>query len=193
MLYILIIVIMMALIAIANIIFNPMYDWYVYVVAVVIFTISSILLDGVVALIIRKMNEKYFDYHKKIFNASPKRIRFYDSLGIKKWKDKVLELGMFTNFRKNKIDNPKDPMYIRQYILEACYGVIIHYVSIPASFLILLLDYNMYIGESNLFLTVALPVALVNVVLIGAPALVLRYNLVKLIKIYEIQIRKNKD
>ena len=87
---------MMGLISIANIIFNPMYDWYVYVVAVVIFTISSILLDGLVALIIRKMNEKHFDYHKKIFNASSKRIRFYESLGIKKWKDKVLELGMFT-------------------------------------------------------------------------------------------------
>ena len=135
------------------------------------------------------MPEKYFDYHKKIFNASKKRIKFYESLGVKKWKDKVPELGCFTNFRKNKIASPNDPEYIRRYILEACYGVIIHYVSCPVSFVILLFDIFMYTGKSNMYLTIALPVAITNAILILLPSFVLRYNLPKLIRIYNMKTK----
>ncbi|MBO7078405.1 MAG: hypothetical protein J6W64_01185 [Bacilli bacterium] len=190
MLYIIIILIMMSLITTFNIIFNPIYPFYVYIIACVAFTISVIIVDAIVATIIRHMDEKHFDYHKKIFNASKKKLAFYKAIGVKKWKDKVPELGMFTNFRKNKVENPKDPEYLKRYILEACYGVIIHYVSVPFSFLIMLLDFKMYTGESNLYLTIALPVALVNVVLIVLPAFILRYNLPKLIRLYEYSLKK---
>ena len=97
---------------------------------------------------------------------------------------------MFTHFRKNKIEDPKNPEYLRRFILEACYGVIIHYVSLPLSFIIMLFDFKMYTGESNLFLTVALPVAIVNAVLIVLPAFILRYNLPKLIRLYEISLKR---
>lgn len=181
------------IIFLVNLLFNPLFPWYYYLFSTIIFTVLVILIDGLVALVIRKMPEKYFDYHKKIFNPSKKHLAFYENMGVKRWKEKVPELGCFTNFRKNKIDSPNDPEYIRRYILEACYGVIIHYVSVPFSFVIMIFDIYMYQGKSNIFLTIALPVALVNAVLILLPSFILRYNLPKLIRIYEIKKKASQN
>ena len=190
--YLIIILIAMTIIAISNIIFNNTEPWYIYVIFTCAFTILSVLIDGFVAWVIRSLPEKWFDYHKKIFNPGNKANKFYKVIQVKKWKEKVPELGMFTSFRKNKISDPNNPEYLRRYVLEACYGVIIHYISVPFGFLIMLCDYKMYSGQSNLFLTVALPVAIVNAILILLPAFVLRYNLPKLIRLYEFK-RKQKE
>ena len=187
MIYLFIIFFNMTLIFLGNLFFNPTYSWYIYLLYTVILTILVIVVDGIVAWIIRSLPEKYFDYHKKIFQSSPKKLKFYESLGVKKWKDKVPELGMFTNFRKNKISDPNNPKYLKRYILEACYGIIIHYVSVPFSFIIMLCDMGIYSGNANVFLTIALPVAITNAVLILLPAFILKYNIVKLIRIYEIK------
>ena len=188
--YIFIILIMMGIISGLNIAFNPMYEWCIYLIAVVAYVIIVIIIDAIVATVIRKMPEKYFDYHKKIFNTTKSELKFYKLIGVKKWKEHVPELGMFTGFRKNKIANPKDPAYLSRYILEACYGIIIHFWSVPASFLIMLFDFKMYTGNSNLWLCVAMPVAIVNAILIVLPAFILKYNLPKLVRLYEISIKK---
>ena len=188
--YIFIILIMMGIISGLNIAFNPMYEWYIYLIAVVAYVIIVIIIDAIVATVIRKMPEKYFDYHKRVFNTTKSELKFYKLIGVKKWKEHVPELGMFTGFRKNKIANPKDPAYLSRYILEACYGIIIHFWSVPASFLIMLFDFKMYTGNSNLWLCVAMPVAIVNAILIVLPAFILKYNLPKLVRLYEISIKK---
>ena len=177
----------MAVVSALNIAFNPAHEWYVYVLAVIGFTVLAVAVDGIVAFVIRRTPEKYFDYRHRIFKTSEKSMKFYDIIGVKKWKDFVPELGMFTNFRKNKIRNPGDPLYLERYILEACYGILIHYASVPASFLILLFDFGMYSGISNLWLTVAIPVAVVNAVLILLPAFILKYNLPKIVRLYELR------
>ena len=51
----------------------------------------------------------------------------------------------------------------------------------------------MYTNGSNLYLTIALPVAIVNAVLILLPAFILKFNLPKLIRLYEIALRKNEN
>lgn len=191
MLYPIIIIISMAIIAVMNILFNDMEPWYIYVIYTTVLTILVILVDGFVAWIIRSMPSKYFDYHKKVFTTSDKEKKFFKVIGVKKWKEKVPELGMFTHFRKNKIADPNNPEYLERYILEACYGIIIHYVSVPTSFIIMLFDYKMYTGESIMFLTIALPVALVNAVLILLPAFILKNNLPKLVRLYEFKKRKS--
>ncbi|MBO4356185.1 MAG: hypothetical protein J5850_04965 [Clostridia bacterium] len=183
--YPVIIVVSMVIVSVINILFNPSFPPYVYPVATVILTVAVIAVDGLVAWLIRAMPEKHFDYSKKIFHTGKREIRFYEFIGVKKWKDCVPELGMFTGLRKNKISDPRNPEYLRRYILEACYGIIIHYASVPASLMILLLDFGMYKGASNLWLTVALPVAFVNMVLILLPAFILKYNLPKLVKLYD--------
>ena len=189
MLYLFIILFMMGLISGLNIIFNPMYEWYVYIIYTVILVIISVGIDGLVATIIRAMPEKYFDYQKKVFKTSKFEMKFYKLIGVKKWKEKVPELGMFTNFRKNKVENPKDPKYLARYILEACYGIIIHFASVPAAYLIILCNLDLYKGQVNLSLTVCLPVAIVNAVLIVLPAFILKYNLPKLVRLYEVSKR----
>ena len=188
--YIFIILIMMGIISGLNIAFNPMYEWYIYLIAVVAYVIIVIIIDAIVATVIRKMPEKYFDYHKRVFNTTKSELKFYKLIGVKKWKEHVPELGMFTGFRKNKIANPKDPAYLSRYIIEACYGIIIHFWSVPASFLIMLFDFKMYTGNSNLWLCIAMPVAIVNAILIVLPAFILKYNLPKLVRLYEISIKK---
>lgn len=181
----------MAVVSALNIAFNPAHEWYVYVLAVIGFTVLAVAVDGFVAFVIRRMPEKYFDYRRRIFKTSEKSMKFYDMIGVKRWKDFVPELGMFTNFRKNKIRNPGDPQYLERYILEACYGIVIHYASVPTSFLLILFDFGMYSGNSNLWLTVALPVAIVNAILILLPAYILKYNLPKIVRLYEL--RKKRD
>lgn len=190
-LYILIIALSGAFIATMNAFFYPGNEpWWFYPIATVVVIIALILLDGLVALIIRRMPEKWFSYKKKGILPSKGQLKLFETLGVKKWKDHVPELGGFTDFHKDHVENPFDDEYISKFILEAVYGIVIHYWSIPFSLLVLLMDYKMYGGGSYLWLTLCLPCAVVNMVLIGAPALILQYNLPKLVRIHEINIRR---
>ncbi len=186
-LYSIIMVIGMAITITLNAFFNPLYKdkWWMYIILVVAFVVVAILIDGLVAAIIRKMPEKYFSEDKGIYKASRKELIFYKKIGVDKWKNYVPELGMFTGFSKGKVVNPNDNEYIGRFILEARYGVAIHLWSVPFSFLLLLGDYNMYTGHPNIILTIALPVAVVNAILIVLPAFILKFNLHRLVKIYE--------
>ena len=111
---------------------------------------------------------------------------------MRKWKDKVPELGGFTSFHKNKLSDPWNNEYVERYMLEVCYGVIIHLFSPIFGFLIILLDYKMYTGWSWMWLTIMLPIALVNGVLILLPAFILKYNLPKLKMLWDINMKNKK-
>ncbi|MBQ7236820.1 MAG: hypothetical protein IJX03_06690 [Clostridia bacterium] len=191
MFYFLTIIISMALISVAGIIFiTPISDieaWRV-IVAVIFYTVLEIALNGLFAFIIRRfLPKKWFGVDKLCFVAKSRERNFYDKIKIKKWKDKVLELGCFTNFHKNKIAAPNDNEYVKRYILEANYGVAIHAFLLIASFLIVVV----YPSKFQLFFT--LPVALVSVFLNLLPLFILRYNLPKLHALYKMnEKRKNK-
>lgn len=194
-LYSIIILLAMAIIATLNSFFNPLYQdkFWLYIIFTIAFTIGVIILDGVVAFVIRKMPEKWFSKDQGIFKTRPWEMKFYNFLKVSKWKERVPELGSFTGFHKNKVANPFDNEYIARFILEARYGVAIHLYSCPLSFLIMLFDFGLYNGSSNIWLTIALPVACVNAVLIVLPAFILKYNLPKLIRIYEMNLRKEQN
>ena len=190
-LYSIIILIASAIITTLNCFFNPLYKdkFWLYIILTVAFVIGAIILDAIVAIVIRKMPEKWFSENKGIFKTSLKEMKFYKAIGVPKWKNYVPELGMFTGFRKNKVVDPKDNAYIGRFILEARYGVAIHFYSVPVSFLLLLFDFGIYTGQPNIWLTIALPVAVVNAILIVLPAFILKYNLHRLNKIYEGNLR----
>ena len=193
MLYLLIIFIGMFLVALFNIIlYSKILSWHYILIATIIFTVLSLIIDGLVAFIIRRLPSKYFTGKQKIFNVSKKELRFYDKIGIKKWKENVPELGGFTSFHKNKISDPHNNEYLETFILEACYGIVIHFVSFFTSFLIVLLDYKMFIGESYIGLTIGLPVALINAILIVLPTFILRYNLPRLKTLHKLNLRNRK-
>ena len=192
-LYLVIIVLSMAAIMVPNALLRPGGEqWFYYVMMTVVGVVASLIIDGIVAFIGRRLPKKWMDPNKKIFTASKKEIKFYEAIGVRKWKDKVPELGGFTDFHKDKLSNPWNLEYVERYILEACYGIVIHLFSPFFGFLIILLDLNMYTKTSWVWLTVMLPVAIVNAILIVAPAFILKYNMPKLKMLYDINL-KNKQ
>ena len=196
-LYLIIIAIGVISVATLNIFFNTLYHdkWWLYIIFTVALTVIVILIDALVALIIRKLPEKWFQKDHWFTRTGEKELKFYTFLGVQKWKDYIPELGSFTGFHKNKVANPFDNEYISRFILEARYGIAIHLASVPASFLIILLDWKMYLGQSNIWLTIALPIAVVNAILIVLPAFILKYNLPRLLRIYNnnIELQKQKE
>lgn len=155
------------------------------VLATVINTVAVILLDGLFAFLLRRLPEKWFSHKRKFFTVSRREKNFCEKLGIKKWKDKIPELGGFTGLHKNKIDAPHDNAYLTRYLREACYGFVIHVVTCFTGFLII------FICPLRYWFCFGLPVALVNAVLNVLPALVLRYNTFKLNILYTRNERRN--
>ena len=192
-LYLSIIIISTIIIALPNVLLRPGGEpWWFYLIMTLAAVVASLLIDGLVAFIGRRLPEKWMDPNKKLFTASKKQIAFYEKIGVKKWKDKVPELGSFTNFHKDKLADPWNLEYVKRYLLEACYGVVIHFFSPFFGFLIILMDFKMYTGTSWIWLTIMLPVAIVNAVLIVLPVFILKYNIPKLKMLYDINL-KNKQ
>lgn len=186
-LYGIIVIISISLIVLFNSLFNPMaLAWYTYLLWTVLFVVAVVIIDALVAIIIRKLPEKCININSRFYNSSNKKLNLYKKLGVTKWKDLVPELGNFTSFHKNRVEKPNDNEYISRFILEVCYGISIHFWSMFLGLLILLIDYKMFIGGSNLFLTIGLPITIVNGLLNYLPYVILSFNLPRLKNIYNL-------
>ena len=183
MMYFLIILISMIIISTIDIIFfcSPYgIEWWYVVIAVIISTAVEIMISGLIAFVVRwLLPSKWFTINKKFYAAGKEESKFYEKLGIKKWKDKVLELGSFTNFHKDKVQEPTNNAYIERFITEANYGVVIHSLSIPLGFLVI------FIYPIKFWFLFGLPVALVGAFLNILPTFILRYNLPKLYSLHK--------
>ncbi len=180
----------MAIISVVDyIVAKPIFGfdlWYI-IVAVVISTVAEIIIDSIFATIVRwALPKKWFGVDKKWFIGKKKECRFYEKLGIKKWKEKVVELGAVTNFRKNKIADPTNNDYVARYITEANYGIVVHLACIVFGYAVVFLYPLKY------FLCFGIPVAIVNTVLNILPLFILRYNLPKLHSLYKFNERRKK-
>lgn len=186
----------MIIIGSCNILFNHYVTsenaYLIFILSTIIYTLASILLDAIVAIVGRLLPQKWVCKDSKIYKMNDKEKAFFNKLKIRKWKDHIPDLGSFTHLKKNKVEKPDDIEYLSKYIMEAKYGVIIHLLSAPLAFLIVLIDYKGYLIN----LSVGLPVAFVNMVLIIIPFFVLRYNLPKIEYLYKkqsLKINKNID
>ena len=142
-------------------------------------------------MIIRHLPSRWFSHEKKIFNVSKKEVAFYRFINIKAWKDKIPELGGFTSFHKNKVADPSSIEYIERFLLEIDYGWVIHIVSVVTGYLIIFMDYRIFLGENvTLGLVVGLPIAFINGILNLLPAFVLRYNYPRLKALLKMANRK---
>lgn len=142
----------------------------------VLAVVVVIAVDGLVSGVARMMPAKCAQHDRKIFTVSAKEKKFYEKLQIRKWKEKVPEIGHFTGFRKNKIADPKSVEYLDRFLLEACYGEIGHFFSLFFGFIILLL----YPIAPNIWLPISIPVSIINVFLNLPSLFILRYNSYKL-------------
>ena len=148
-------------------------------------TVAVIAIDGAVAFVIRRLPEKWFSNESSLSEVSKKECDFYARIGVRKWRTKIPELGMFTGFHKNRVYEPGSNEYVKRYILEANYGFVIHIMSIPLGFLIILLC------PIQWALCFGLPVALVNALLNLLPAAALRYNIPKLMSLMRMNDRRS--
>lgn len=170
-----------ALIILFNLLFSrkqfPELSVLYIIIASILAAVLVIAIDGVFATFIRRcLPEKWFTYKVKIHNVSKKECKFYEKLGIKKWKDDVLELGVFTNFSKKKIADPHSIEYIERFILESNYGAVIHLSNAIFGFLLILCYPLKY---CFLF---PFPACIINLVLSLLPYMILRYNTPRLQK-----------
>ena len=147
--------------------------WFV-VLAVVSTTVFQIAIDGLFAFIVNKLPNKWFDEKNKHFVVSKRAVKFYEALKIRKWKDKVIELGGLGGFRKNKLREPDDPEYIKRFIIECNKGIVTHRIGYFVGFL------GVFLFPLKYALVIGIPVAVVNLILNILPTMILRYNVPKL-------------
>lgn len=158
------------------------------ILASVLGTIAVIAIDGIFATLIRWfMPNKWFDYKVEFRKVSKKESLFYEKLFIKAWKDKILELGMFTSFSKKEIKDPKSREYIERFILESNYGADIHIADAVFGFLLLLCYLPI---KYPMILSIGLPICIINAILNILPYMILRYNLYRLHKLRDILEKK---
>lgn len=141
-------------------------------------TVSVIAYDGITAFIIRRLPEKWFAAGNRLFDVSRREKRLYSKIKLKKITALVPELGGFTGFHKDKLKSTDDNEYLRRFLLESNYGVVIHIVNAAGGFVIGFLPFCGGIW-------VWIPVAAVNFVLSMLPVFILRNNTPPLLFLYK--------
>ena len=146
--------------------------------AVAIGVVAIIAQDGIGALIIRRLTpKKWYLPEKRIFHVSAKERKFYTKLKIKKWKDHVPELGLFTGFSKSEIKEAEDAEYLCKFLLESNYGVMIHIANALFGFVIAFIP---LCAAPSIWI----PIYAVNFILSILPVAILRYTSHTLSKLY---------
>ncbi len=186
-LYLSVIGIFMALISVFNILLETA-PWYYVIISVVFCTALQFALDGAVAIVVNKiLPTAWFGADKPIFAVSEIEKKLYKKLKVRRWKDKVWELGGLGGFSKKHLKEPDNPEYIERFIVECNKGVATHRISYFIGFLAMLTV------PGICSFTVALPVALVNLFLNVLPTLALRYNTPMLKSVLTRQRKKREE
>lgn len=172
-LYLSIIGIAMALISAVNIAF-AVAPWYYVLCAVVWSVVLQFAIDGLIAIIIKLTPDRWYGIDNPRFEVSEREKELYKKLNVRRWKDKVWELGGIGGFSKKSLLEPDSPEYIEKFIIECNKGVVTHRLCYPVGIIVMLTMLNVCA------FTIALPAALVNLFLNTLPTLVLRYNTPKL-------------
>ncbi len=164
------------LIILINALFSDIALWQSFLFPPVA-TVTVIAVDGIGAFLSRRFPEKCFVPEKTLAVSEAER-KLLRKLGVKRWKDKVPELGGFTSFHKDHLESPSDKDYLAKFLLESNYGIVCHAVNVVTGFLIIPIP---FCGP----LSVTLPVAVVNAFLSFLPILILRYNNAALYRAYK--------
>lgn len=177
-----------ALIIISNLLINKKFlnlSVFYIILAGILGAIGVIAIDGILATMIRRMlPEKFFSYKVKFHFVSKAEAKLYEKFGIKKWKDSVLELGIFTNFSKKKIQEPSNREYIERFIMECNYGAWIHLSNAVLGFLLILFY------PFHLCFFIPFPICVINFVLSMLPFMILRYNVSRLSRTRDVLEKK---
>lgn len=171
-----------------NLIFYPTIStllWFLLTFGVVV--VSTFLIAYFASL----FPQKFFEPNRKIFHVFGFEKKLYEKLGIKKWKDKIPELGkQLSGFDKSKVAEPNNPEYIHKFLIENCKGSFLHTISIIYSALSLFI--LLFILPYPFILSMWLPTALVAIIVHSLSLMILRYTRPKLMVLQERLKRTNK-
>lgn len=154
-----------------------------YLLITLIGVAAVIAIDGLIAFVTRRMPERWFLPESKLFAVGKAEKSFYRKTRINTWKKHVPEWGCFTGFHKDKMRDPNDSAYLARFLLESNYGVAGHVAGALFGYLLMLIP-------PLRPLTVALPVAAVNMILSLLPTMVLRFNTPGLRKLYRRSLER---
>ncbi len=145
------------------------------------------IMAGIITLITRILPAKVFSPYRHRYKVSRKENKFYNKLKIKKWKDKIPELGKLSGFAKTEIAEPNNPQYIFKFLTENCIAEALHFYSIVAGLLVFV-----FLPREYVF-TIGLPIFFLNMSLHIMPIFVQRYLRPKFLKIYNRLISQNEN
>jgi hypothetical protein len=181
MFYIITILVCAILIILGNMVFLP-FSWELVgflSLSVAIGVVAIIAEDGLSALIIRRLTPKsLFHPRRRFFEISKPEHNFYKSIKIKKWKDLVPELGLFTGFSKSEIQSTADSAYLERFLIESNYGMVIHAANALLGFVIMFIP----ICSAP---SIWIPIFAVNFILSMMPVAVLRHTSYTLLRLYK--------
>lgn len=146
------------------------------VLAAVSTSAAAFLADAVCALATRWcVPERKMNPFARVWKVHHFERRFYVKIGIRRWKDKIPETGgLLVGFSKSAVADRHDNTYLLKFLKETCYAELMHIISIPCGFLVLLLTLA-WDSIPHFIAWFGLPVAIVNAVLQLLPIFVQRY------------------
>ena len=151
------------------------------VFAITMISLAVLLaIDAVCALFVRYcLPKKAFNPFLKLYKVAKGERKFYEKIGVRKWKDRIPEAGqLFANFGKSEILDTSNNEYIYKFMSETIYAELMHWLSALISVFIIFIDLS-------IALYVALPLIVGNVILNILPVIVQRYNRPKLMVLYQ--------
>lgn len=142
--------------------------------------LSLVLIDMLCALFVRYcLPKKCFNPFLKIYNTGKWERRFYERIGVRKWKDKIPEAGKyFASFNKSEVVDMSNNKYVFKFMEETAYAEVMHVLSAIFTFLIIFLNLKAS-------LVIALPLIVGNLILNVLPIITQRYNRPKLMMLYK--------
>ena len=153
---------------------------------------AAFLVDAVCALATRWcIPEQKMNPFARVWKAHPSERRFYVKLGIRRWKDKIPETGgLLVGFSKSAVADRHNNTYLLKFLKETCYAELMHIISIPCGFLVLLLTFA-WDSIPHFIAWFGLPVAIVNAILQLLPIFVQRYVRPFLAAAYRHNLKKS--
>jgi len=140
---------------------------------------------GIISILSHLLPKVFFSQKNPCFHVFGFERNLYEKIMIKKWKDKIPELGKLCGFKKDKLYNPNDPIYMKTAIQQNCIAESLHSLSALIGIAIF------FVLPSSFVLSVGIPVFVLNSVLHGLPVLIQRYHRPKFVRIYEYTLKRN--
>lgn len=159
--------------------FSILFCFYYPILIILAFFALDFLAAGLVRLFPKRM----INVHSKLYKCFGFERKLYEKLGVRKFKDKIPELGgALKGFSKAEVKND-DLLYLEDFIKETILGELTHYLCVLFGIAIFFI-FPLY------RLNFALPTFLINTYFNVLPIIVQRYNRPKLYKMYMRKIKQ---